>query len=63
MLQFGDFIEFLNCNILRQVLKKKKKKKTPVILSALCPLTLYSTWDQHILQMFADHCGPRQTIP
>ena len=38
-------------------------KKMQVILSALCPLTCNSTWPQHTLQMFADHCGPRQTIP
>ena len=43
--------------------KKKKKKKTQVILSALCPLLCKSTRPQHTLQMFADHCGPRQTIP
>ena len=41
----------------------KKKKKTQVILSALCPLLCNSTRPQHTLQMFADHCGPRQTIP
>ena len=34
-----------------------------MILSALRPLTCNSTWPQHTLQMFADHCGPRQTIP
>ena len=34
-----------------------------VILSALCPLLSNSTWPQHTLQMFPDHCGPRQTIP
>ena len=34
-----------------------------VILSALCPLLCNSTQPQHTLQMFADHCGPRQTIP
>ena len=39
------------------------KKKPQVILSALCPLLCNSTWPQHTLQMFADHCGPRQTIP
>ena len=42
---------------------KKKKKKTQVILSALRPLTCNSTWPHHTLQMFADHYGPRQTIP
>ena len=42
---------------------KKKKKKMQVILSALCPLLCNSMWPQHTLQMFADHCGPRQTIP
>ena len=41
----------------------EKKKKTQVILSALCPLLCNSTRPQHTLQMFADHCGPRQTIP
>ena len=44
-------------------LKKKKKKKPQVILSALCHLLCNSTRPQHTLQMFADHCGPRQTIP
>ena len=39
------------------------KKKTQVILSALCPLLCNSTRPQHTLQMFTDHCGPRQTIP
>ena len=34
-----------------------------MILSALRPLTCNSTWPQHTLQMFADHYGPRQTIP
>ena len=34
-----------------------------MILSALCPLHCNSTRPQHTLQMFADHCGPRQTIP
>ena len=33
------------------------------ILSALCPPTCNSTRPQHTLQMFADHYGPRQTIP
>ena len=41
----------------------KKKKITQVILSALCPLLCNSRRPQHTLQMFADHCGPRQTIP
>ena len=36
--------------------------KPQVILSALCPLLCNSTRPQHTLQMFADHCGPRQTI-
>ena len=34
-----------------------------VILSALRPQLCNSTRPQHTLQMFADHCGPRQTIP
>ena len=34
-----------------------------MILSVLCPLLCNSTRSQHTLQMFADHCGPRQTIP
>ena len=34
-----------------------------VILSALYSLLCNSTRPQHTLQMFADHCGPRQTIP
>ena len=34
-----------------------------VILSALCPLLCNSTWPQHTYKMFADYCGPRQTIP
>ena len=34
-----------------------------MILSALCPLLFNSTRPQHTLQMFADHCGTRQTIP
>ena len=34
-----------------------------VVLSALCPLLCNSTRPQHTLHMFADHCGPRQTIP
>ena len=34
-----------------------------MILSALFPLLCNSTRPQHTLQMFADHCGPRQTIP
>ena len=34
-----------------------------MILSALCPLLCNSTRPQHTLQMFANHCGPRQTIP
>ena len=36
-----------------------------MILSALCPLLCNSTRPQHTLslQMFADHCDPRQTIP
>ena len=34
-----------------------------MILSALCPLLCNSTRPQHTLQTFADHCGPRQTIP
>ena len=34
-----------------------------MILSALCPLLCNSTRPQHTLQMFADHCGPRQTKP
>ena len=34
-----------------------------MILSALCPLLCNSTRPQHTLQMSADHCGPRQTIP
>ena len=40
-----------------------KGEKTQVILSALYPLLCNSTRPQHTLQMFADHCGPRQTIP
>ena len=43
-------------NMIRPLLKQ-------VILSALRPLTCNSTWPQHTLQMFADHYGPRQTIP
>ena len=46
-----------------QVFQKKKKKNMQVILSALRPLTCSSTQPQHTLQMFADHYGPRQTIP
>ena len=38
-------------------------KKTQVTLSALRLLTCTSTWPQHTSQMFADHYGPRQTIP
>ena len=34
-----------------------------MILSALCPLLSNSRRPQHTLQMFADHCGPRQTMP
>ena len=43
--------------------QKGAVKKTQVILSALRPLTCNYTRPQHTLQMFADHCGPRQTIP
>ena len=43
--------------------KQTKKTKTQVILSALCPWLRNSMRSQHTLQMFADHCGPRQTIP
>ena len=38
---------------------KKINKKKQVISSALHPLLCYSTWPQHTLQMFADHCGPK----
>ena len=34
-----------------------------MILSALCPLLCNYTRPQHTLLMFADNCGPRQTIP
>ena len=40
----------------------KKKKKKQVIVSALCHLLCNSKRPQHTLQMFVDHCGPRQTI-
>ena len=43
-------------------LVKKKKKTTQVILCALCPLLCNSMLPQHTLQMFTDHCSPRQTI-
>ena len=43
--------------------KKKKKKKRRWFKSARCPLLCNFTRPQHTLQMFADHCGPRQTIP
>ena len=43
--------------------KQKNQKKYQVILSALHPLTCYSTRPQHTLQMFADLYGPKQTMP
>ena len=39
-------------------LEKMGRLKKKVILSAFCN----STRPQHNLQMFADHCGPRQTM-
>ena len=56
-----DTIWILEVHI--DLLRSQKKKKMQVILSALCPLLCNSTRPQHTLQMFADHCGPRQTIP
>ena len=51
------------CSTLTSFMDWHLKKKTQVILSALRPLTCNSMWPQHTLQMFADHYGPRQTIP
>ena len=56
-------LEINQLQILCDFMLKWKKKKNQMILSALCPLLCNSTWPQHTLQMFTDHCGPRQTIP
>ena len=42
---------------------KTTNKETQLILSALCPWICNSTRPQHTLQMFANYCDPRQTIP
>ena len=60
-LKLACFVCFLKIiNTQKDALKKKQPQ---VILSALCPLLCNSTRPQHTLQMFADHCGPRQTKP
>ena len=60
----ADSLYTIQCNTISfcTLLKNDKKKKPQVILSALWPLLCNSTRPQHTLQMFADHCGPRQPI-
>ena len=42
---------------------KKKKKKNAGDFKCTMPPACNPTRPQHTLQMFADHCGPRQTKP
>ena len=44
-------------------LQKKKKKKNAGDFKCTMSPACNSTQPHHTLQMFADHCGPRQTIP
>ena len=42
---------------------KKKKKPSGDFKCTMPPWLCNSMWPQHTLQMFADHFGPRETIP